>query len=177
MGENIKNKKICITFAGVVGSSKTPITNYLSTKLILPVLNNDALRSEVIEDLGKFNENEYLKRRDRMIKENIENEISFIYDASVDRKWKELKEVLATNNYYYFIISLDLSKELLINLYQAKEYFESLKRVGELLNDHKIFLENYSSDIGLSISDNDFKNRCQTSYQKTAEWIKAISKI
>lgn len=139
-------------------------------------MNNDALRSEVIEDLGKFNENEYLKWRDRMIKETIENEISFIYDTSVDRKCKEFKEVLVTNNYYYFIISIDLSKELLINLYQTKGYFESLKRIDELLNDHKIFLENYSNDVDLSISDNDFKNQCQISYQKTTEWIKAISK-
>jgi len=31
-----ENKKICITFADTVGCSKTPISNYLSTKLNLP---------------------------------------------------------------------------------------------------------------------------------------------
>lgn len=59
----MKNKKICITFAGAVGSSKTPISNYLSTKLNLPIFNNDAIRSEVIEDLGIFDSEEHLKRR------------------------------------------------------------------------------------------------------------------
>ena len=43
-------QKICITFAGCVGSSKTPISNYLSTKLNLPIFNNDAIRSEIIEN-------------------------------------------------------------------------------------------------------------------------------
>jgi len=42
--------KFCLTFAGAAGSSKTPISNYLSTKLLLPVFNNDAIRTEVIED-------------------------------------------------------------------------------------------------------------------------------
>ena len=40
------NKKFCITFAGAVGGSKTPIANFLSTKLNLPVFNNDAIRSQ-----------------------------------------------------------------------------------------------------------------------------------
>ncbi len=43
-------KKV-ILFAGAVGSGKTPISNYLSYKLNLPIYNNDAIRSEVIEDL------------------------------------------------------------------------------------------------------------------------------
>jgi cytidylate kinase len=54
----MNNKKICITFAGAVGSSKTPISNYLSSRLNLPIFNNDTIRSEVIEDLGVFDNKE-----------------------------------------------------------------------------------------------------------------------
>jgi adenylylsulfate kinase-like enzyme len=64
-------KKVCIIFAGAVGSSKTPISNYLSIKLNLPIFNNDAIRSEVIEDLGFFDSNEHIKRRNSRLEEII----------------------------------------------------------------------------------------------------------
>ena len=138
----------------------------------MPVFNNDAIRFEIIEDLGKFNNTEHIKRRDIMIKEIIKNGVSFICDTSVDRKWKKFKELLDSSGYHYFIISLDLSKNLLAKLYKIKGYFESLKQIDELFNDHKMFLNEYSNDVNISISDDDFKNRCQISYKKTAEWIK-----
>jgi len=40
--------KYIVAFAGVVGSSKTPISNYLSGVFGLPVFNADAVRSEVM---------------------------------------------------------------------------------------------------------------------------------
>jgi len=172
----MNNIKFCITFAGAIGSSKTPISNYLSTKLNLPVFNNDAIRSEVTEDLGVFDSAEHIKRRDSMLKEIIENGVSFICDASVDREWNEYKKRLIANNYQWFIVSLDLSKDFLVHLYKAKGYDESLKRVDELVNDHNVFLENNKEDVGLHITDEDFKKRCQISYEKTLYWIKSISK-
>lgn len=172
----MNNIKFCITFAGSVGSSKTPISNYLSTKLNLPVFNNDAICSEVTEDLGFFDSAEHIKRRDLMLKEIIENGTSFICDASVDREWKEYKKRLVANNYRWLIISLDLSKDLLVRLYKSKGYDESLKRVDELINDHNVFLENNKADVGLHITDKDFKRRCQISYEKTSDWIESISK-
>ena len=171
----IHNKKFCITFAGAVGSSKTPISNFLSAKINLPVFNNDTIRTEVIEDLGIFNSDEYIKRRDVRLKDILESGTSFICDASIDREWKEFKKFLTTKDYQYFIISLDLSKDLLIRLYNTKEYYESLERIDELINDHNVFLSKSAGDIGLHVSDDDFKNRCQVSYDKTVEWIKNIS--
>lgn len=85
------NKPLCIAFAGVVGSSKTPIANYLSCKLNLPVFNNDAIRSGVIEDLGMLDTKVYEKRRDERLKEIIKNKISFICDASIDRSFRSWK--------------------------------------------------------------------------------------
>ena len=135
----MNNKKICITFAGAVGSSKTPISNYLSTKLNLPIFNNDAIRSEVIEDLGILNNEEHIKRRNSRLEETIKDGISFICDVSIDREWGGFKEILVSANYNFFIISLDLSKKMLIKLYKAKKYLDSLKRIDRIIEDHNVF--------------------------------------
>lgn len=169
-----KDKKFCITFAGAVGSSKTPISNYLSTKLALPVFNNDAIRSEVVEDLGVFNSDEHIKRRNLRLREIAESGISFICDASVDREWEGFKKQLQNSGYKCFIISLDLDKDFLKNLYNIKGYFESLKQIDEWINDHNIFLEKYSNDVALHITENDFKQRLEKSYEKVKEWLVII---
>jgi hypothetical protein len=164
-------KQVCVTFAGAVGSSKTPITNYISTKLDLPVFNNDAIRSEVIEDMGGLVEEEYLKRRDERLREIIQSKKSFILDASVDRVWDKLKENLKDAGYEVFIISLDLSKDLLSKLYIDKKYFDAQERVDSLINDHELFLENHREDINLHLKDEDFGNRLEKSYMTISEWI------
>ena len=169
-----KDNKICITFAGAIGSSKTPIANYLSTKLSLPIYNNDAIRSEVIEDLGAFDPDEYIKRRNLRLSEIAENGVSFIYDASVDREWGKFKKQLQSNGYKYFIISIDLSQDFLKKLYRTKGYLKTLKRIDELVNDHNIFLEKYSNDITVHITKDDFKQRLKKSYKKILEWIETI---
>lgn len=164
-------KKVCIIFAGAVGSSKTPISNYLSIKLNLPIFNNDAIRSEVIEDLGFFDSNEHIKRRNSRLEEIIKVWNTFICDVSVDREWLGLKEKLVSYDYDFFIISLNLSKDLLSKLYKAKEYFNSLSRIDEIIEDHNNFLAKYSDDIKLNITDNDFINRIQISYQEVGKYL------
>jgi len=47
-------KPFCITFAGPVGCSKTPLAHYLSINLGWPILSNDAFRSEIREDSREF---------------------------------------------------------------------------------------------------------------------------
>ena len=167
-------QKICITFAGCVGSSKTPISNYLSTKLNLPIFNNDAILSEIIENKGFWDIEEHRKIRDRRLKEVLDSWISFIADISIDREWASFKEHLSKYTYKYFIIRLDLSKELLIKLYQAKGYDESLKRLDTLLQDHEKFLERFSDDVGFSISDDQFLNRLELSLKNVDDWIKGL---
>ena len=76
--------------------------------------------------------------------------------------------------YKYFIISLDLSKELLIKLYQAKGYDESLKRLDTLLQDHEKFLERFSDDVEFSISDDQFLNRLELSLKNVDDWINIL---
>lgn len=167
----MNNKKVCITFAGAVGSSKTPISNYLSIKLLLPIFNNDAIRSEVIEDIGVFDAEEHLKRRNSRLEEIIKNGNSFICDVSIDREWEKFKEKLISSNYDFFIISIDLSKDLLTKLYKAKKYLESLDCIDELIQDHDNFLNKYSDDVNLHITDKDFINRIQISYNEVKKYL------
>jgi len=49
------------------------------------------------------------------------------------------------------MISLDLSKRLLMKLYEAKGYDESLRRLDTLMQDHESFLEKFSDDVGVHI--------------------------
>ena len=167
---NQKNK-ICITFSWPVGCSKTPISNYLSTKLNLPIFNNDAIRSEVIEDLWMLDNQEHIRRRDLRLNEIIKSGISFICDLSIDRHWNLFKKQLTDNNYKFYIISIDLSKELLIKLYNRKGYTESLISIDKFIEDHKMFLEKYSHEINLHIQDENFKNRCELSYNQLNDWL------
>ena len=130
------NKKFIITFAGAIGSSKTPISHYLSIKLNLPIFNNDAIRSEVKGDMGFLDEEEYIRRRDIRLKEILNSGIPFIYDASIDRAWKDKKEYIIQAQYEPYIISLDFSKELLLNLYQTTKYYDALPLHDTFIQDH-----------------------------------------
>lgn len=153
------NQPFCITFAGAVGSSKTPISHMVSIEFGLPIFNNDAIRSEVKEDLLEFDSEEYLKRRNQRLQKLILSQKSFILDASIDRTWSELKPILDANKFKTIVISLDLSKELLKKLYKAKDYQDSLKRLDQLHQDHEDFLKQHSQDVFLNINDQEFSNR------------------
>ena len=167
--------RICITFAGPVGSSKSPIANYLSPKLGLAVFNNDLIRTEVLEDDGReCDPKEHLRRRDQRLTETIESGVSFICDASVDRGWEKLKATLTENNYHWFIISLDLSKEKLIELYELKGYHDTLQVIDKGYQDHQDFLAEYGDDVGLRITDKDYPDRLELSLQTVKKWLSEL---
>jgi hypothetical protein len=164
-------KRFFITFAGVIGSSKTPIAHYLSIKLNLPIFNNDAIRSEVKGDIGFLDEEEYIRRRDIRLKEIFHSGIPFIYDASMDRAWKGKKEVIIQTQYEPYIISLDFSKELLLQLYQQTKYYEAIPLLDTFIKDHNDFLEQYANDINLHITDKDFKDRLNIVYSNVKKYL------
>ena len=164
--------KFIITFAGAVGSSKTPIAHYLSWKLNLPVFSNDAIRTEMLEDSLVYDGKEYEKIRNSRLEEFMKSGVSFIYDASVDRKWSELKNNADVCGYSIFVISLDLSKDFLASLYKLKGYHETLARINELVADHDAFLVNYMNVVGVHIGEKEFKNRLELSYKAVKNWKK-----
>lgn len=170
-------KPFCIVFAGVVGSSKTPLSHYLSCKLSLPIFSNDALRSEVAEDIGNIDSGAYQKRRDGRIRWLLENKISFIYDASVDREWKNLRKKFQEAGYSWFVLGLDLNKRFLLQLYKAKDYLNSEKRIDQLIKEHKKFLAYHGSDVGLHITAKQFKDRLKLSARAVEKWLSNPAKI
>ncbi len=165
-------EKTIITFAGAVGSSKSPIATYLSWKLNLPIFNNDSIRSEVIEDMGTLDEQEYLKRRDERLKDVLQLGRSFILDASVDRAWDQFQDMADKAGFRACVISLDLSKDLLVSLWEKKGYHETLEQADELVADHDLFLEKYGDVVDLHIEDHDFKDRLRLSYEFVQEFLK-----
>lgn len=173
---HMTQKKVCITFAGVVGSSKSPITNYLSTQLNLPVFNNDIIRTEVQEDIGSLVEAEYLRRRDERLSAILKGGGPFIYDASVDRAWLRFRENLLENGYEWFIVSMDLSKELLLKLYNIKGYEESKTRLDTLMDEHQKFLGVYNSDVGVHIDDAQFGHRLVLAHAAVSAWMVDVAK-
>jgi len=168
MGSEV-SQPICIAFAGAAGSSKTPIAYHLSWNLGLPVFNNDAIRSEVREDLLKYDDDIYVSRRNMRLKQLISEEKSFIYDASVDRYWADLQSMLNEHNYRYTIISMDLSKELLQKLYKAKDY-TAIDRLDTWIEQHDKFVQSHEDRIGLHIADIEFSERLGLSISYVREF-------
>ena len=163
-------KTYAILFAGAVGSSKTTIADYLSQNLDLVVLNNDAIRAETTASLGKFDEEVYEKLRNHKLQSLLERNISFIYDASIDRRWLELRAKLNENNYDYFVISLNFSRPLIEKLLLARGSDSST--VDEYLLDHDNFLKQFGSEISLNLNDKDFDSRFQISLLAVKDWLK-----
>jgi len=161
--------KRVITFAGVPGSSKTPIAYYLSWNLGLPILNNDAMRTEVREELGTFDSQEYTRRRDQRIHTILHSGGSFIYDASVDRSWQQFKEALDQAGYEAYIINLDLSRPFVERLHKAKGYdrFD----LDQLFTDHNQFLSQFHQTVNLTINDNQFEDRLQIALEHVRTWL------
>ena len=167
-------KKYCILFAGPIGSSKTPIAHYLSCNFSLPIFSHDTIRTEVAEDLLDYNQQEYKKRRDLRLKHILERGKPFIYDASIDRSWKELKELLSKYDFNWFVIGMDLSKEFLVNLCKVKGYNETLKRIDSLIEDHNNFLSHYPYEPNINIIDQTFTKRLELVGNQSSRWLDKI---
>ena len=65
---------------------------------------------------------EYKKRKNERLQDIFNKKLSFIYDTSMDRRWEEAKKNIEDHGYKWFLISLDLSKELLAKMYRIKDY-------------------------------------------------------
>lgn len=164
--------KYIVTFAGPIGSSKSPIAHYLSQKFFLPILSNDVIRTEVIEDLGIFNEKEFRKRANHRAVDLMKLNQSFIFDASVDRQWPNFKNLIDEYQYSFFIISLDISYPFLQKIHNGKGYINSESRLKTNYTQHQDFKTNFSQLISLSINDQNFSKRLSVSQQSLKNWLK-----
>jgi len=158
--------KICITFAGPWWCWKSPLANYLSCKFWLPIINADNIRSEIIEDLWYLDEKIFKHRTYNRLEETLITWKSLIIDASVDREWEKIKWLLKNYKYDYYIISFDISSNLLRKLYNNKWYDNFLPDITRYLDEHKNFNKLYKNDISIVITDGNYKNRLEYSYDK-----------
>ncbi len=159
-----QRKSLCITFAGPPGSSKTPIAYYLSWNLGLPIFNNDGIRTEVQEDRLKtgLETDLYYRRRDERLTLLLSSGCSFIYDASIDRRYAELDELLQKYHYSLFIISLNLSAGLLAKMASAKGYSRPPALVNRWGKEHEEFWKVNQDRVDCVITDDNFPNRLVT---------------
>jgi hypothetical protein len=163
------SSSFAVTFAGVPGSSKTIISNYLSVKFNLPVFNNDQLRFEVKEDMmvANINEPKVLAEYEKRYKERFEGLLltrhPMLLDGSVDRRWSQTKLQLQQNGYSWLIISMDLSEEFLKHFFVVTGRPKFLAKLPKYIADHDNFNRLYSGDVGLSINDEKFTQRIKLS--------------
>lgn len=167
-------EKIFITYAWAIWCWKSPITNYISTKLWLPVFDTDAIVSEVCEDFLKKDWDEIRKRSEERLNLIINDWKSFICDCSVDRKRWKIKESLIKNQYKYFIISIDLDKETLLNFYTVKSYYESMERIDKVYEDHQNFLKEFSDDISVHVNEKNYKDRLKDVYRLVSQRVEKL---
>ena len=157
-----------VTFAGVPGTGKTPIAFHISYSFGLPIIQMDAIRLEVREDLLVDNNDdeevreEYLKRSIGRYQELLRKGTCFIDDSSADRSWKQNKGdqfyQLQEYGYDYLIISMDLSKSFIEKLHTANKSVSN-EKLNEYYDDHQEFLTLYSNDIGVHITDDTYIDR------------------
>lgn len=164
------DKPFVITFAGPPGTSKTPIAFYLSHTFKLPIIQMDAIRMEVREDLlidsasDQRVRDEFMRRARARYQPLLQQRVCFIDDSSADRSWKQNPGdqyfQLTEAGYRYFIISMDLSKEFICSLHGANK--SVLSHVADkYFDDHQKFLDAYASDVGIHITDQVFPQRMQ----------------
>lgn len=156
------HQPVCVTFAGVVGCGKTPVAYYLSQQLGWPILNNDTLRTETVENTlnPRFDTEAYEHLKQQRQHSLMSTQKDFIYDASVDRKWsQEHKQELEDYGYGWFIVSFNLSYQKLKQFMELKNYQESLARLDTLYQEHEVFLRRWSEDVSCIIDDVSFLDR------------------
>jgi len=157
-------------FAGVPGSSKTPIAHHLGWNLGLPIFNNDTLRTELAEDNGEVALDKYEALRDARLEQLLSLNRSFIYDASVDRQWHRAKEWLDEHDYEYYVINMDLDRSFIEKIYKAKGYTQ-LDKLDGWFDDHTKFNDSHSDIVNLRITTKDFLDRLNISLGAVKDWI------
>lgn len=161
-----------ILFAGPVGSSKTPLAHMLSTACRLPIFNNDAVRVQTSTEHQSTIDvtSEYIDTRNAQLKDLLTDQISFIYDASIDRHWNTLSSWLDEYHYTYFIISIDISATLITEHKQT----EQSELVAQTLADHASFLRAHAEKVNLHITDHTFQDRFTLIRNAVSDWISSL---
>lgn len=164
-------KPFCITFAGTPGSQKSPVANYLSHSIGLPVFEHDAIRHELEAELlqPEAPHDEYIRRRNERQRRLLEAGRSFIYDASIDRGWPRLKPLLKERGYDWFIIDMHISREFSEKL-QRNHGKELPDDADRWFSEHDDFHRRHDDEVGLRINDDNFGQRMDLALNAVRRW-------
>lgn len=169
----MKKPKV-ILFAGPPASGKSQLATYLSWNLGLPMFSNDAVRLEIKMNAKKKDQSpsneDYFKLQEKYLNELAAKNRSFIYDASVDRSWPELKKKLTGFDTY--IISLDFNDEFIKESLRIKRYYDTEEKYQQWIDEHKSFVNKYSDEINLTIDDGNFLERNEIVLKAVAAFLK-----
>jgi hypothetical protein len=186
-------KPFAVVFAGVPGSSKTIIAHYLSGKFDLPIFSNDNLRHEVKEDMlvnnlvlredllqrginARAALAEYEKRLNDRHSELLSTQRSIIFDGSVDRTWTGRRKRLEDHGYQRYMISIELSRGFLEDLFSATGRASSIPQLNGYFEQHRVFLEEYRDDVNLEITDVNFRDRLNVAANGLREFLHVLDR-
>lgn len=162
--------KYVVSFAGVPGTSKTLIANYLSWNFNLPIFSNDEIRKEITQNNGKFDQELYEKTRDLRLGELLSFDRSFIYDASVDRRWSDAIEWHKEHGFEHFVINLDLSRSFVEDLLRLNN--DKIRhQYDRWYAEHENFMKEFRYVPKVTITDKDFINRLEIVKKSLSEWL------
>jgi hypothetical protein len=172
-----------VTFAGVQGTSKSPIAHFLSITFSLPIISTDEIRFEVREDwrldtiVGNTKALEEFRKRATLRTEKLlASGRPFIFDGSQDRHWAARKQQFTNAGYHWFVIDMELSKEFLVELFNATGRSDFARdHLDNYLKQHQDFMRQHSDDIGLRITDETFPDRLQLSVEALQKFIDSLS--
>jgi hypothetical protein len=159
-------KPYAVVFAGVPGTSKSPLSHYISCEFGLPILNTDQIRFEVREDfrIKDIREQggigEFQRRLQDRFSRLLASKVPFIFDGSMDRHWAERKQSFQQAGYDCFMIDMELSREFLIGFYNATNRGSwADTNLDFYLGQHNDFMAKFAGDVNLRIDDDSFADR------------------
>ena len=158
-------RPLVIFFAGPAASGKTEMAHYLSEQFGLPILETDSIRhdTKVAHDVVNINEvvGDFDKERDRRLKAMYDRKWWFIYDASVDRKWPDLKRQAEGAGYKWLLIDFDLSRDRIMKNRRMfdRPKFEEAELVEKWFSDHDKFHNSKDCEAQLHITDDNYGQR------------------
>jgi hypothetical protein len=166
-----------VVFAGAQGSSKSIVAHYLSMRFDLPILDRDTIRSEVKEEFLVSNINEphaleeFEKRFEERWRQALASRQDFILDGSVDRSWPDTKKELQAAGYKWFMVDMELSRSFFVKLFSATDRKDVIAELDRYLSDHKKFMQKYSGDVTVKVTDDTFNQRVHVATNGLREFL------
>jgi len=156
--KNFDQPKLVICFSGIPGSGKTTLAAELEKKLKAIRVSNDDIRSVIESDaVTNRDQREDLKEKFLdwfFVEVKKWPNGTILLDSGIDRRYLELKQRF--NDYKFFVISIEISKELAIERLKARQGHRSklqpmLDSMDRWITDKKEFDNKYSSEVDYRI--------------------------